>query len=57
MKTSLDNFDVPMGGYNSAQIADLVGLYISNTLRITDPIQIVLYHDDGLLYLPNSDGP
>ena len=28
IKTGLDNFDVPMGGYNSAQIADLVGLYI-----------------------------
>ena len=28
IKTGLDNFDVPMGGYDSAQIADLVGLYI-----------------------------
>ena len=28
VKTGLDNFDVPMGGYDSAQIADLVGLYI-----------------------------
>ena len=29
IKTGLDSFDVPMGGYNSAQIADLVGLYTS----------------------------
>ena len=47
-----------MGGYNSAQIADLVSLYILNTLsRIVDPIQIGLYHDDGILYIPNNDGP
>ena len=47
-----------MGGYNSAQIADLVGLYILNTLgRIADPIHIRLYRDDSSLYIPNSDGP
>ena len=29
VKSGLDNFDVPMGvGYDSSQIADLVGLYI-----------------------------
>ena len=28
IKTGLDNFDIPMGGYDSAQISDLVGLYI-----------------------------
>ena len=38
VKTGLDNFDVPMGGYDSAQIANLVGLYILDTLsRIVDP--------------------
>ena len=47
-----------MGGYDSAQIADLVGLYILNTLgRIIDQIQIVLYPNDGILYISNSDGP
>ena len=47
-----------MGGYDSAQIADLVGLYILDTLiRIISPVQIGLYHDDGLIYIPNSDGP
>ena len=41
--------------YDSAQIADLVGLYILNTLsKIVDPIQIGLYHDDGILYVPNN---
>ena len=28
IKSEPVNFDVPMGGYNSSQIADLVGLYI-----------------------------
>ena len=46
-----------MGGYDSSQIADLVGLYIINTLtRIISPQQLDLYHDDGLLYIPNSNG-
>ena len=58
IKTGLDNFDVPMGGYDSAQIANLGGLYILNILcRIVDPIQIGLYYIDGTLYIPNSDGP
>ena len=39
IKTGLDNFDVPMGGYYSDQIANLEGLYILNLLsRIVDPI-------------------
>ena len=47
-----------MGGYNSAQIADLVDLYILDTFsRIVDPIQLDLYHDDKILYIPNSFGP
>ena len=44
VKTGSDNFDVPMGGYDSAQIADLVGLYILDTLsKIINPVQIGLY--------------
>ena len=47
-----------MGGYDSSQIADLVGLYILNMLtRIISPQQLGLYHNDGLLYIPNSNGP
>ena len=46
-----------MSGYDSAQIADLLGLYILDTLsRIIDPIQIELYYDDVILYIPSSDG-
>ena len=58
VKNGLENFDVPMGGYDSSQIADLVGLYILDMLtRIISPQQLGLYHDDGLLYIPNSNGP
>ena len=58
VKNGLDNFDVPMGGYDSSQIADLVGLYILNMLaRIISPQQLGLIRDDGLLYILNSNGP
>ena len=47
-----------MGGYDSAEIADLGDLYISKTLsRIVDPIQIGLFNNDSILYIPSSDGP
>lgn len=47
-----------MGAYDSAPITDLVGIYISDTLsRIIDPKQMGLYRDDGLIYIPNSNGP
>ena len=61
VKNELDNFDVPMGGgYDSSQIADLVGIYIyilNMLTRIFSPQQLGLYHNDGLLYIPNSNGP
>ena len=27
----MDNFDVPIGAYNFAQVADLIGIYILDT--------------------------
>ena len=57
VKTGSENFDVPIG-YDSAQIADLGGLYILDTLsRIISPVQIGLYYDDGLIYIYNNDSP
>ena len=48
VKSGSDNFDVPMGGYDSSQIADLVGLYILDILsRIVSPEQMGLYHMMG----------
>ena len=41
-----------MEGYDSSQIADLVGLYILNILtRIISPEQLGLYCDDGIIYI------
>ena len=43
VKSGSDNFDVPMGGYDSSQIAHLVGLYILDILsRIVMPEQMGL---------------
>ena len=57
-KDSDSSFDVPMGGLDSAQIADFIGVYILDTIgRITDKANIGLYRDDGLLVIPNSNGP
>ena len=47
-----------MGGYDSSQIADLVGLYIWDILsRIVSPEQMSLSHNGGIIYIPNSNGP
>ena len=46
------------GSYDSSQIADLVGLYILDILcRIVSPEQIGLKRDDGIICIPNSNGP
>ncbi len=46
------------GGYDSSQIADLLGLYILDILsRIVSLEQMGLYLNDGLIYNPNSNGP
>ena len=48
VKSGSDNFDVPMRGYDSSQIADVVGLYILDILsRIISPEQMALYHMIG----------
>ena len=59
VKTGSENFDVSrVGSYDSSQITDVVGLYILDTLpRIVSPEQMGLYHDYGIIYIPNSDGP
>ena len=44
LKTGTDNFDITFGSFDSAQIADLVGIYILNTLsRIIDLKNISLF--------------
>ena len=49
VKNHVDNFDVPKGAYDSAQEADLIGIYILDMLgRIVNLDQVGLYHDDGV---------
>ena len=44
VKSHVDNFNVPMGAFDSAQVADLVGIYILAKLgRIVDIEQVGLY--------------
>ena len=58
IKSITENFDVPMGAYDPTQIADLVGIYIFDTLRrIIDPKKIGLHRYDGLIVIPESNGP
>ena len=48
----------PWGDMTISQIADLVGLYILNVLnRFINSDHVGLYRDDGLMYIPNSNGP
>ena len=43
VKSHVDNFDITMGAYDSAQVADLVGIYILDTLgRIVNLEQVGL---------------
>ena len=58
VKSHVDNFDVPMGAYDSAQVANLVGIYILDTLgRIINLEQVGVYWDNGIIYTPDSNGP
>ena len=44
------NFDVPMGAYDSAEICELVGLYLLHLLNSANlGVIIGLYRDDGLV--------
>ena len=52
-KTGPDNFDVPMGSYDGAELCELVGLYLLHKLTtgkdaIFDKDTVGLYRDDGL---------
>ena len=47
-----------MSSYNSAQIADLFGIYLLDMLgRIMDLKQVRLYIDDILIFIPESNDP
>ena len=57
-KDTPENFDVPMGGRDSAQVSDITGLYILDCIgRVVGQEYVGLYRDDGLMVIPNSNGP
>ena len=54
----MDNFNVPMAVYNSAQVANLIGIYILDTLSgIVNLELMVLYQDDRIIFILESNSP
>ena len=49
------NFDVPMGVYDSAEVCDIVGLYLLHQLKHLG-LKIGLYRDDGLALSDKTQG-
>ena len=57
-KTETENFDVPMGCYDGAEVCELVGCYILNQLSAVMKKELVgLYRDDGLGIMKKMSGP
>ena len=53
-----EDFDIPMGCYDGAEICKLVGIYIQSKLcKLTNKKDFGLYRDDGLGILRNTFGP
>ena len=48
-KKGYEDFDIPMGCHDGAEVWELVGIYIQNKLcRLMNKKDIGLYRDDGL---------
>ena len=57
-KSGNEEFDVPMGYFDGAEVCELVGVYILHLLRsVIRKENVGLYRDDGLGILRNSSGP
>ena len=53
-----EDFDIPMGCYDGAEICELVGIYIQNKLcKLINKKDFGLYRDDGLGILRKTSGP
>lgn len=53
-----NNFDVPMGSYDGAEVCELIGAFMLNELSgICDKKDIGLYRDDGLGVMRRIGGP
>ena len=52
-----EDFDIPMGCYDGAEICELVGIYIQNKrCKLMNKKDCGLYRDDGLGILRNNSG-
>ena len=57
-KSGNEEFDVPMGCFDGAEVCELVGVYILHLLRtVMRKENVGLYRDNGLGILQNSSGP
>ena len=57
-KEGNENFDVPMGCYDGAEVCEIVGSYLLNLLcEILDKEQVGLYRDDGLAVVKHLSEP
>ena len=57
-KEGNENFDVPMGCYDGAEVCEIVGSYLLNLLcEILDKEQVGLYRDDGLAVVKHISRP
>ena len=53
-----EDFDIPMGCYDGAEICELVGIYIQNELcKLMNKKHFGLYRDDGRGIFRNTFGP
>ena len=53
--TGINPFDVPMGSYDGAEVCEIVGLYILNTIsNALEKGSVGLYRDDGLAIIRNK---
>ena len=56
-KSGNEEFDIPMGCFDGAEVCELVGVYILHLLRtVMRKENFGLYRDDGLGILRNSSG-
>ena len=57
-KSGNEEFDVPMGCFDGAEVCELLGVYILHLLNtVMKKENVGLYRDDGLGILRNSSGP
>ena len=57
-KNDNEDFDVPMGWYDSAEVCELVGALLLNGLKhVCSTDKIALYRDDDLGIIQTASGP